>query len=125
MNIDGWRVVSAGLLYLFIVLSGLRLSRGGRPLNAGILAFHKLVSLATLVLLVVLVLQTNRASALGPSEWFVSALTGAAFVDTIGTGGWLSMEKPAPPVIRKLHQITSVLTVLLTAATLYLLLYRV
>ena len=37
------------------------------------------------------------------------------------TGGLLSMDKTMPAVIRRLHQVTPYLTVLSTAATLYLL----
>ena len=40
------RAVVAGLFFLFVLLSGIWLSRKGRPLNVGISTVHKLISLA-------------------------------------------------------------------------------
>ena len=40
------KFIIAGLFFVFILLSGVWLSRTGRPLNVLILTIHKLISLA-------------------------------------------------------------------------------
>jgi hypothetical protein len=46
------------------------------------------------------------------------------FVVPFSTGGMLSTAKTMPAVILKIHQITPILAVLSTSATLYLVLFR-
>jgi hypothetical protein len=114
-------VVGAGLFFLFIFVSGIWLSRSGRPLNVMISTIHKLISLAAGVFLVVILYQINRVTKLGTTELIASMVTGLLFLGTGISGGLLSTDKPAPAAILRVHQILPVLTVLSTAATLYLL----
>jgi len=112
------------LLYLAIFVSGFWLSRLGRPFNVILLTVHKLVSLAALVLLAFTVYRVTWDVALGAIDWAVVALTGLFFLGTIATGGLLSVDRPMPAAVLTLHRITPFLTVLSTAAALYLLLGR-
>ncbi len=116
------RVVSAGLFFLFVFLSGFWLRRSGKPYNGIILTIHKLISLAAVVLLATTIYQINQATALSAIELSASVVTGLLFLGAIITGGLLSTDKPMPTAIQRLHQITPYLTVLSAAATLYLLL---
>jgi hypothetical protein len=117
-------IVGAGLFYLFIFLSGIWLSRSGKPLNGIILTIHKLISLAAVVFLVITIYQINQAAQLSALELIAGVVTGLFFLGTIITGGLLSTGKPMPAAILTTHQTTPFLTVLSTAATLYLLLSR-
>ena len=110
------------LLFLGIFVSGLWLSRLGKPFNVILLTVHKLVSVAAVVLLVLTVYRVTWDVALGATDWFAVALTGLFFLGTIATGGLLSADRPMPAAVLTLHRITPFLTVLTTAATLYLLL---
>jgi hypothetical protein len=118
------RAIVAGLLFLFIFLSGIWLSRIGRPLNVAISTVHKLVSLATGITLLVTVYQRNRTVPLSATEWITIVVTGLCFLGNVVSGGLLSFDKPRPTVLLRVHQVVPVLTVLSTAATLYLLLSR-
>jgi hypothetical protein len=118
------RVVGAGLCFLFIFLSGIRLSRSGKPFNSAILTIHKLISLAAAILVVVTVYQMNQMAALNTMELTVGAVTGLLFLGTGIAGGLLSTDQPKPAAILTVHRIAPYLTVLSTAATLYLLLGR-
>jgi len=118
------RAVDAGLLFLFIFLSGYWLSHSGKPLNAIILTIHKLISLAAVVLLVITIYQANQVAHLGALELTAAVVTGLLFLGTIVTGGLLSTGKPMPAAILKMHQITPFLAALSTTVTLYLLLGR-
>jgi hypothetical protein len=116
------RVVSVGLFYLFIFLSGVWLSHSGKPLNVIVLTIHKLISLATLVFLVIIIYQINQVVKLSPIELIAGVVAGLFFLGAIISGALLSTSKPKPAAILTIHQITSSLAVLSTAVTLYLLL---
>ena len=116
------RVVGAGLAFLLIFLSGIWLSRSGKPFSTALITIHKLVGLATGVFLGVTVYQVHQVVPLGLLEIAAIVVTVLFFVGTVATGGLLSIDKPMPAVILKLHQIVPVLALLSTAGTLYLLL---
>jgi uncharacterized membrane protein YhiD involved in acid resistance len=116
------RAVVAALFFLFMFLSGLWLSRSGRPLNTGISTVHKLVSLAAGVFLIVSIHQLNRADPLDAAQWVAIVVTGLLFVGDVATGGVLSFEKPRPTAVLRLHQVFPVLTAVSTGVMLYLLL---
>ena len=124
MNADQIRILMASLLYVVILATGIWLSRAGRPHNQYLLAFHKLVSLGAAVYLAVGIYDqgTARGTAWGSGSLIVSLVTGALFLGTMITGGLLTIDdKPPAPLVRRLHQIGPLLTVLGTAVTLYLL----
>ncbi len=120
MDSNQLRVVGVALFFLFIFLSGFRLSRAGKPYNAIPFNIHKLVSLAMVVFLAITVSRTSQTASLGAMELAVIALI--LFVITIISGGLISTDKPMPAAIRTLHHITPYPTALLTALTLYLVL---
>ena len=116
------RAIVVGLFFLFIFLSGIRLSRAGRPLNVGISTIHKLISLAAGVFLLVTIYQRNGAVPLSATEWTAIVVTGLCFAGTVASGGLLSSDKPMPVAVLRVHQVLPVLTMLATGVTLYLLL---
>jgi hypothetical protein len=66
----------------------------------------------------------NQAAALSAIEMTAVVVSGLLFLGTIISGGLLSAENSIPAAVSVMHQITPYLTVLSTAATLYLLLNR-
>ena len=118
------RAIVAGLFFLFIFLSGIWLSRSGRPLKVGISTVHKLISLAAGIFLLVTIYQRSQVVALSAIEWIAIVVTGLCFLGTVASGGFLSSDRPMPDAVLRVHQIMPILTVLSTAATLYLLLGR-
>ncbi|NTU75155.1 MAG: hypothetical protein HGA53_02975 [Anaerolineaceae bacterium] len=114
----------AGLFFVFIILSGLWLSRTGRPLNVFILTIHKLVSLGALAFLVISVYRIHLATPLSPAVIIACAVTLLFFIVLIATGGLLSTAKAMPITILKVHQIMPYLLIISTAANLYLVLIR-
>jgi hypothetical protein len=116
------RAVITGLFFLLIFLSGVRLSRAGRPLNVGISTIHKLISLAAGVFVLVTIYQLNGVAPLSATEWTAIVVTGLCFAGTVASGGLLSSEKPMPVAVLRVHQVVPVLTALATGVTLYLLL---
>jgi hypothetical protein len=121
MSMTQLRVIGAGLCFLFIFLSGMRLSRSGKPFNSAILTIHKLISLAVAIFVVATVHQMNQVAALSTVELAAGVVTGLLFLGTGICGGLLSTDQPKPAAIFAMHRIAPYLTVLSTAATLYLL----
>lgn len=120
----GVRAVVAGLFFVFIFLSGIWLSRTGRPLNVGISTVHKLIGLAAGVFLLATIYQRNQVVPLGATEWVAIVVTGLCFLGTVASGGFLSSDKPMPVAVLRVHQILPVLTALSSGITLYLALGR-
>ena len=118
------RFIVAGIFFLFIFLSGIWLSKAGRPLNVGISTVHKLISLAAGIFLLVTIRQRNQAIPLSSSEWTAIVVTGLCFLGTVASGGFLSSDRPMPVAVLRVHQIVPVLTLLSTGGTLYLVLGR-
>ena len=115
------RAIVVGLCFLFVFLSGVWLSRIGRPLNVGLSTVHKLVSLAAGVFLLVTIYQRNRVVPLGGVEWAAIVVAGLCFLGTVASGGLLSSEEPRPVAVLRVHQVVPVLTVLASAVMVWVL----
>jgi hypothetical protein len=111
-----------GLFFLLILLSGYWLSHAGKPLNAVILAVHKLIGVAAGVFLSLRVYQVHQLAPLAPRQIAAVVVTVLLFAANVASGGLLSTAKPLPALVLRLHQVTPFLIVLSTAAALYLLL---
>lgn len=121
MNTDLLRFVGAGATFLLIFLAGFALTRSGKPYGTLIFTIHKLVSVGAVVWLGITVRRMGQAGALGAVELLAAIVTGLFFLGTMVTGGLLSVDKVMPAIVRRLHHMTPYLTVLSTAATLYVL----
>jgi hypothetical protein len=122
MSTTQLRVAGVGLSFVLIFLSGIWLGQSGKPYSTGVFSIHKLVGLAVGVLLAVMVYQTHKATPLAPVEIAAIVVTVLFFVGTVAAGGLLSVDLQVPSLVRRLHQVLPILTVLSTAGTLYLLL---
>ena len=114
-------IIVAGLVFVVIFASGYWLSCTGKPYSVIILTVHKLISLAAVVLLIIVMVQSNQVAALSAMELIAGVVTGLFLLGLMVTGGLLSIDKQMPAIVRKLHQIAPYLTVAAAAVTLYLL----
>lgn len=124
MNATLLRLGSTGLLFLLIFITGIGLSRSGRPFSTLSLTIHKLIGLAALIVLIVTVYQTNQAAALSMIEWTATAVTILLFAVTIIAGGLLSTDLALPAFVSILHLGLPFVTLFATGGTLLLLLNR-
>lgn len=112
-------VFGVGLALFLMFVSGILLWRSGKPYSTALITIHKLVGIGAGVWLGVMV---YRAAPLGPVAIAAIAVTVLLFLILVATGGLLSIDRPMPIVVRRLHQVVPVLAVLVTAGMLYLLL---
>ena len=118
------KFVIAGIFLVLIIVSGLWLSRTGRPLNVLILTVHKLIAVAGVALLVITLYRLNQTAPLSPVE--IGHERGHHFVvRCVDRYGRVTVhcQSLAGNCLR-IHQIVPTLVILSTAANLYLLLGR-
>lgn len=116
----GSRIVIIGVLFFLKFLSGVLLTRSGKPFNSIVLAIHKLVSLVTVGFIAITLNQLRREAGVRAPELVASVVTGFLFLLAIVSGGLVSIEKPAPAAILIVHRVTPFLAVLATVATICL-----
>lgn len=113
-------IIASGLLVM--VLTGLRLTRAGRPYPVLVLALHKLLSLGVLVLLIHTAMQVHRMAPLSRSEMVTTAVTTFLSLGLAASGGLLSGRAQAPRALKVGHHVAGYLSVIATGVALYLLL---
>lgn len=116
------KLVVAGLLFLFTILSGVWLSNSGKPLNSVIFTIHKLIAAGTVIFLTITIY--NLYKTLDPRtfvELAVIASNGLIFLALIVTGALLSIKIPLPAVILRIHQVAPLLALISSTFTVYLL----
>ena len=116
------RVVATGALLVLVLFSGLWVSRAGKPYSTFPFTIHKLAGLAAGILLAVIVYTSHRTAPLGPIEIAAIAVTVLLFAGTVVAGALLSINEQVSTIVPRLHQVLPVLSLLSTAAALYLLL---
>lgn len=115
------RLVGTGSFFFIIFIFGIWLTISGKPYNGILLNIHKLVALAAGIFLVVTIYRINQAARISAAELAASVVTGLLFLSAGISGGLASIDT-MPVVVVTLHRIAPFLTMLSTAATLYLLL---
>ncbi|MBN1580498.1 MAG: hypothetical protein JXA89_07325 [Anaerolineae bacterium] len=121
MSTNQLRVAGAALFYLIIFVSGFWLTRSGKPYNQILYNVHKLIALIAVILFAVTLYRANRVAALNAVEVIASVVTGLFFLGLFVTGALVSIDRPMPAAVFKLHHVVPYLAVISTAATLYLL----
>ena len=116
------RLIAAGVLFVFTLLSGLWLSHLGKPYNSGIFGIHKLIAVAMVIIIGMSVYNLYKGLDL---QAFINLIlivtTGLIFLALIVTGVLLSLNIPLGGVVLKIHQIAPLLALASSAITLYLL----
>jgi hypothetical protein len=116
------RPAVAGLLLLFTLASGVWLSHAGKPLNMVIFTIHKLIALASVIIIVVNIYHLYRAVDIRtPIALAVIAFTGLLFIALFITGALLSRGNPLPEAVVRIHQVAPLLALIFSAVTMYLL----
>lgn len=113
------RIILTGLLFAGILVSGLVLSRNGKPYSMVLFNIHKLAALGTAVYLAVSVIRIHRVAPLGGPALAVWILSAVCFVILAASGGVVSAVKNYPPVVHTLHQFAPYLAVISAGLGIY------
>ena len=133
MNTTQSTIMSTGIFFLFILLSGFWVSRSGKPYNTFIFTVHKLIGLGAGIFLIRTVYLIHQATPLSPAQWIAIVVTVLLFILTVAAGGLLSvlaegglqiLGAAMQRAIELAHKILPYVIVVSTGVTLYLLLFR-
>jgi len=122
MAIPQARLLIAGICSAFVLVTGIILTRRGKPYAPLLFNVHKLIALGALALAVVTVVQVNRVAPLAPPLPTAVVVTASLSAVTLASGGLANVES-VPMVVIWLHRSTTFLT-LASAAAIVLLMTR-
>lgn len=121
MNAITTKLIVAGILFLFTLISGVIVSHSGRPLSVGLVTIHKLIAVATVVLIGMAVNQLYKT---GDGKVFielsVTVITAVLFLALVATGALLTRDIQLPEAILKVHQVVPLLALVSSTITVYL-----
>ena len=115
------KIATPGILFFLTLISGVWLSRSGRPFSGLPFNVHKLIAVATIVVIGLNLYRLQQQ--LGTRslvELLAAVATGFFFLSLVVTGGLLALDI-ARPVALRVHQIVPLLALSSTVAVVYLL----
>jgi hypothetical protein len=121
MSAISTKFLLCGILFLVTVLTGVWLSRSGKPLNTLIVTLHKLIALGTVVYTIVTIYPLAQNVEIGPLGWGAVGISGLMVIALFASGALLSSGKPLQSAILTIHKIAPFLSAISTALILYLL----
>ena len=117
-------IIITGILILITIITGIWLSKLGRPLNTVIFAVHKIVPIFTIIYMAIIVFRLQKNIEAGNKELILIIITGLIFLFAFVSGALLSFEKPVNFILLVIHKIMSFLIVISSVLTFYILLNK-
>jgi hypothetical protein len=114
------KLIVTGILFLLTIVSGVWLSKTGKPYKMGVVTAHRLISIATLVVAALAVFQIQKGIALNAMSIVLICVSAILFIALIVSGGILTRPdtETIQPVLL-LHRVLPVITLLISAFTFY------
>ena len=116
------KLVAAGVLGVLTLISGVLLTKAGRPLNSFLFNLHKMIAVVAIGLIIMSAVQLYKAGETkAVMELGLILLAGILFSGLVATGGMLSFEREWPSVVLKIHQVFPLLSLGISALSVFLL----
>ncbi|MBN1117341.1 MAG: hypothetical protein JXA77_09070 [Bacteroidales bacterium] len=120
MKLIDQKFVLTGVLYILILLSGIWLSRTGKPYNSGIFTIHKLFVLGTLIFLGITLFKGFQFSEASSLLKLCLVLSCFLLITVFVTGAVISIvEEPFLPVLWT-HRVVPYISLIILSVTLVL-----
>lgn len=113
------RFITPGVIFLATVATGLWLSHTGRPLSSLLINAHKLIALAAAITAGVQFVRLFKIASPAVAVVLL-VIAGVCAISLFASGAFLSMEKPAPAFVLRIHQVAPLLLLVSSAASLWL-----
>lgn len=107
------------ILMLAMIITGILLSRKGKPYSNLVLTLHKLISLAFIVLGVIEVFKLGKAEFDYAQSMIIPMLAAVLIIISFISGALLSIEKTSTTIMKLLHKFGSLLVLIITAYLIY------
>ena len=115
------KVAYAGIGFLLTLISGVVLSKMGRPLNSAVFGAHKIIAVGTIVLIGLNIRDLARVVGLQAVHPELIWGTGLLLLALVVSGSLLSFDKLVLPITLRVHQIVPLLALAFSALSIYLL----
>lgn len=116
------KIAGTALLLVPVFIFGFWLHRSGKPYPALLFNLHKLIALGAGVVLVLVLIQLNRALPFTPVQWGMLAVTVLCFAALAVSGGLLSASESMPHAVLWVHQVGPFAAVICAGVLFFLLL---
>ena len=108
-------VLGLGAAAIIVIVSGISLTRDGKPFGTAVLSAHKVVALAAVIAIGVNVYDAARLGPLSRVALTATGLMAILNVTSFVSGGVVSAMDSAPRWVTWLHRIGSWVSLLITA----------
>ena len=117
------KLIGAGILFLFTLISGVIVSHSSRPLNIGLVTVHKLIAVGTVVLIGMAVNQLYKTvDGKAIVEIGIMVISVLLFLALIATGALLTrVEMQLPEFVLNIHKVAPLLALISSTLTIFLL----
>ena len=115
------KVIYAGVGFLLTLISGVVLSKMGRPLNSAVFGAHKIIAVGTIVLIGLNIRDLAQVVGLQTVHPAIIWGTGLLLLALVVSGSLLSFDKLVLPITLRVHQIVPLLALACSAMSIYFL----
>ena len=115
------KVAYAGIGFLLTLISGVVLSKMGRPLNSAVFGAHKIIAVGTIVLIGLNIRDLAQVVGLQAVHPALIWGTGLLLLALVVSGSLLSFDKLVLPLTLRVHQIVPLLALAFSALSIYFL----
>ena len=117
------KLVVAGILFLFTLISGVILHHSSRPLNIGLVTLHKLIAVGTAVLVGMTINQLYKSvDGKVLIEIGLMVISALLLLALIATGAFLTREEmQLPEFVLNIHKVAPLLALLSSTLIIFLL----
>ena len=109
------KVAYAGIGFLLTLISGVVLSKMGRPLNSAVFGAHKIIAVGTIVLIGLNIRDLAQVVGLQAVHPALIWGTGFLLLALVVSGSLLSFDKLVLPITLHVHQIVPLLALAFSA----------
>ena len=116
-----FQIVTAEMLYFLAIASGIWLSHTGKPLNPRILIIHIMIGLGTVLFTSLVVWNLLQIKTITTGILVLAISLAALVIGLIASGIFLSFDRGYNNRILRTHNITTILGIIVSSITIYLL----
>jgi len=123
MDTNTSKLIGAGILFLFTLISGVILHHSSRPLSIGLVTVHKLIAVATAALGGMTVNQLYKSvDGKVVIEIGLMVISALLLLALIATGALLTREEmQLPDLVLNIHKVAPLLALISSTVTIFLL----
>lgn len=115
------KLTGIGTLFILVIITGIWLTREGKPYNPTLFNTHKLIALAGTLLTGILAYKLQQGIELSQFLGTLLIAAGIMFILLIVSGGLLNLEISFSKILKWIHRIVTGMAIIITTLLFYLL----